>query len=58
MHLGSGRSWDPVMKQWIWYPLSLKGLGDMQVEVSRWSGVLGEEEPTDRYLGESEPLWG
>lgn len=47
-----------MMKQWIWYPLSLKGLGDMQVEVSRWSGVLGEEEPTDRYLGESEPLWG
>lgn len=56
MCLGSGWAWgrcDDVMDL---VPLSLKGLGDMQVEVSRRSGVLSEEEPGDRYLGASEPL--
>lgn len=42
---GRQRLVDTVMMGWIRFPLSVKGLVDMQVEVSRWSGSLGEQEP-------------
>lgn len=39
-------------------PIQCKGAGDMQAEVSRQAGFLGEEEPGDGYLGGSEPRQG